>query len=102
LLDLTFLGLNNALFEDIFVQKYFLVEKENAELKFANKLFELQLSTLKNKKKHFANDNLFENFKEIFSQLEIEFRELVCDQERVAARLKHILELLNFCQSMFA
>ncbi len=95
------LGFKAALLRDVFMQKYFLIEKENSDLKFENKVLELQLRTLKYKKNQIDNENSLGKLREIMSQLEIEFGGLICDQQRVFDRIERIVELFNFSKCNF-
>jgi hypothetical protein len=71
------------LFGNAFFEKFASIESENEELKFQNKILELQLSTLKRKKL------------DQFKQLEVEIFELAQEQQKVVSRLSRIFELLK-------
>ena len=92
-------GLKNAMLSDSFFHKYFCIENENAELKFSIKLLELQLNTLKNRRK--TNDVQMSVMKESFLKLETEFQELIIEQEKVNSRMNRIFEVLHDVISKF-
>ena len=89
------LGLRNAIFGDFFYQKFSLIENENEELKFRNKMLELQLSSMKKKKEEGFNEERLKRIKAFITQLQIEFFELSNCQQKVLLRLGRIFELLK-------
>ena len=85
-----FLDLKLAIFGDSFVQKFCLIENENSELKFAMKILQLQLNTMRKKSEDLSKEKL-----SYLSCLKTEFAELIVDHEKVASRLKRIYQILN-------
>ena len=85
-----FLGLKNAIFGDLFYQKYCKTESENTELMFSVRMLELQLKTLKKK-----NEELVNRKDQIYLLLKNEFVKLVFEQKRVMSRLACIYKMLK-------
>jgi hypothetical protein len=95
LLDLI-VGLKKIIFGDVFFERFSLIEKENEELKFRNKILEMQLCTLKRKK----NDIFLRRIKTLFHLLEVEILELANEHKKVVSRMERIFEMLkrvDFC-----
>jgi len=82
-------ALRSAIFGDFFFAKYSKIEKENSELKFLNRILQLQLNTLKKKNEELTRKQ------ECFDVMKVEFVQLVSEQVLASSRLYHILDIIK-------
>ena len=66
------------------------MENENQNLKFLQKILELQLNTLKKK-----NEELLQKKNFVFLELKKEFAELIVERQKISCRLRRIYELFK-------
>ncbi len=82
--------MKEAIFGDTFFQQCSELEKQNSELRFSNRILDLQLSTLKKKNEDVCGK------RQIFNvQLQTEFAKLIVEQENVLRRLRRVYELVK-------
>ena len=82
-------ALRCAIFGDLFFAKYSNIENENSELKFSNRILQLQLNTLKKK------NEVLTKKQECFELMKVEFVQLVREQVLASSRLYHILDIIK-------